>query len=73
MPQPASISVSLLNHLRLVDLAQEVAERAVAGHARGLAEHHLADVDREVGVRVDVVGERRHFALKVFSSPSPPP
>ena len=36
--------------LGLVDLAQVVAQRPVAGHARGLAEEHLADVDGEVGV-----------------------
>ena len=59
MPQPASSSVSLLNHLRLVELAQVIAERPVARHAGGLAEDHLADVDRDVGMLVDVFGQRR--------------
>ena len=56
--------MSLLYHLRFEDVCEEVAERAVAGHARGVAEHDLADVDGEVRVRVDVLGELRHFAVE---------
>ena len=52
-------SVSLLIPFRLVDLAQVIADRAVAGHAGGLAEDDLADVDRQVGVRIDILGQRR--------------
>ena len=42
-------------------LVQEVPQRAVAGHRSRLAEHHLADIDGQVGVGVDVLGQRRHF------------
>ena len=59
MPQPASISISAENHLRAVDVAEVIAQRSVAGHARRFAEQHLADVDGEVRVRVDVLGQRR--------------
>ncbi len=45
-------------------MRQVVAERAVAGHARRLAEQHLADVDGDVRVRVDVVGQRRDLAVE---------
>ena len=57
MPQPASISVSDAEPLAMKDLMQVVAERAVAGHGGRFAEHHLADVDREVRVPVDIVGQ----------------
>ncbi len=49
---------------RAIQVAQVVSHRAVAGHARRLAEHHLADVDRNVLVRVDVFGQRRHARIE---------
>ncbi len=57
MPQPASISVSPLNHFRPGHLVQVIAERPVAGHRSRFAEHDLADVNRQVWMRVDVVRE----------------
>ena len=50
--------------LAAVDLRQEITQRSVARHAGRFAEQHLADVDRDVGVRVDVVGQRHHFAVE---------
>ena len=41
--------------LALIDIAQVIAQRAVAGHAGGLTEHYLAYVDRDVRMLVHVV------------------
>lgn len=48
----------------LIDVGQIVTEWAVAGHARGFAEEHLADIDGDVFVGVHVLGQRGDFAVK---------
>src|SRR6478735_1866294 len=65
-------------HLRIAaepfafeDVREVITERAVAGHARGFAEHHLADVERDVAMCVDVLSERQRFTIKCVLIPFP--
>ena len=50
--------------LAFEDVGKVITERAVARHAGRFAEHHLADVDRDVLVRVDVLGQRQRLAVE---------
>jgi len=47
---------------------QEVTERPVASHRRCVAEHHLADIDGDVLVRVNVFNKLRNLGAERFLS-----
>ena len=44
--------------LGAVDFLQQIAQRAIAGHARRRAKQHLTDVDRNIRMLVDIFHER---------------
>ena len=48
----------------MIDLVQKVAEWSVTGHAGRFAKENLPYIDRNIGMAVDVVGQRHDFAVE---------
>src|SRR5262245_56793068 len=50
--------------LALIDVGEIVTERAVARHASRFAKEDLANIDGQIWMGVDVVGQRSNFAIE---------
>src|SRR5690606_21955873 len=56
-----------------IDIAEKVTQRTVACHARRMAEHYLSNVNRDIGMRVNIFHQGGNLAFQARFFPLPAP